>query len=60
MVYVLFLIETIQTIIVTHDSFKAYVRSFGLPDELDKTQNEWLAVPLLSAAGEYSIVYATL
>ena len=55
MVYAIFLIETAQTVLITHDAFDAYVMSFGDLNELDTMQNEWLAVPLISAVGTCGI-----
>ncbi|KIP07872.1 hypothetical protein PHLGIDRAFT_405155 [Phlebiopsis gigantea 11061_1 CR5-6] len=47
--YLLWAIETTQTILITHDAFNAYVRSFGIIAESDEIQNEWLAGPVFSA-----------
>ena len=53
MVYGLFLVETTQTILITHDGFNAYVISFGNLAALNEMQNEWLAVPVFGAIGKY-------
>ncbi|KIP10229.1 hypothetical protein PHLGIDRAFT_66103, partial [Phlebiopsis gigantea 11061_1 CR5-6] len=47
--YLLWAIETTQTILVTNDAFNAFVRSFGMPSELNEIQTEWLAGPIFSA-----------
>lgn len=51
--YTVYLVETVQTIIITHDAFNAYVRSFGDLAALALIQNEWLAIPVFSAFGAF-------
>ncbi|GJE98656.1 hypothetical protein PsYK624_148910 [Phanerochaete sordida] len=48
LVYSVFLIETAQTILVTHDAFNAYAKGFGNLVALGSAQMEWLAVPIFS------------
>ena len=50
--YFVVLLETAQTFMVTNDAFNAYALSFSNFNELNKTRNAWLAVPLLSAVGK--------
>lgn len=46
------LVETVQTVLITHDSFNAFARSFGEVSELNNIQTEWLAGPIISALGK--------
>lgn len=52
LVYAIYLVETTQTILISHDAFNAYAIHFGDLQNLDAMQNEWLAVPVFSAVGE--------
>lgn len=58
LVYTIFLVETAQTIIITHDSFNTFVRSFGDLAAFNEMQNEWLAVPIFSALGASVLHYS--
>lgn len=51
LVYGIYLIEIVQTILVTHDAFNAYASGFGNLQALGSAQLEWLAVPILSGIG---------
>ncbi|KIJ36588.1 hypothetical protein M422DRAFT_179246, partial [Sphaerobolus stellatus SS14] len=44
-------IETLQTLLVTHDVFNAYAKGFGNLDKLNDAQLEWLATPIISGIG---------
>ncbi|KLO19181.1 hypothetical protein SCHPADRAFT_918701 [Schizopora paradoxa] len=44
----IYLIETAQTILVTHDAFAAYASGYGNLNALGSAQLEWLAVPTFS------------
>ncbi|EKM52241.1 uncharacterized protein PHACADRAFT_260480 [Phanerochaete carnosa HHB-10118-sp] len=48
LVYGVYLIETTQTILVTHDAFNAYAKGYGDLTALGSAQLEWLAVPIFS------------
>jgi hypothetical protein len=48
LVFGLYLLETVQTILVTHDLFHAYAIGFGNLSQLESAQLEWLSVPILS------------
>ncbi|EKM52282.1 uncharacterized protein PHACADRAFT_260563 [Phanerochaete carnosa HHB-10118-sp] len=48
LVYSVFLIETTQTVLVTHDAFNAYAKGYGNIVALGSAQLEWLAVPIFS------------
>ena len=52
-VTLVFLVETAQTIIITNDGFNVFARGFGNAMMLNKVQNEWIAILLFSAIGEY-------
>ena len=49
--YVIYVLETLQTILVTHDGYKYYAEGFGNVDALNRTQLEWIAVPTISGIG---------
>ncbi|THU83610.1 hypothetical protein K435DRAFT_592978, partial [Dendrothele bispora CBS 962.96] len=48
LVFGIYFIEAIQTIIITHDAWKAYASGYGRLEALGNLQLEWLAVPFLS------------
>lgn len=47
-VYGVYLIELVQTILVAHDAFAGYAIGYGNLQALDSAQLEWLAVPVFS------------
>ncbi|PPQ98166.1 hypothetical protein CVT26_003212 [Gymnopilus dilepis] len=47
LVFGLYLLETAQTIISTHDMFRTFAIGFGDPLQLRSTQLDWLTVPLI-------------
>ena len=49
--YTIYILETIQTILVTHDGYKYFAEGFGNVETLNKTQLEWIAVPTISGIG---------
>lgn len=53
LVYTIYLIEFVQTILVSHDAFNAYAKFYGNLDELNAMQNEWLTVPVMSSIGKH-------
>lgn len=56
LVYGVYTIETIQTILITHDAHEGYARGFGNLAALDSAHYEWLAVPILSGIGALSFI----
>ena len=52
--YTLWIIETAQTALLTHDAFNSFVRSFGFAPEMDEVQYAWLAGPVSDATGTFS------
>lgn len=51
LVYIVYILETVQTILVTHDAFTYFAAGFGNVDTLGRAQLEWLAVPTISGIG---------
>jgi hypothetical protein len=51
LVFALFTIETMQTILCTHDLFAAYASGWGNLAQLDSAHLEWLATPITSGIG---------
>lgn len=49
LVYFVYVIDTVQTCLVTRDVFNGYARHYGNLDVLDSIQTEWLAVPVFSS-----------
>lgn len=49
--YIVYALDTAQTIIVTNDVFNAYAKHFGDSVTLDAVGVEWLAVPILTSIG---------
>ncbi|GJE98660.1 hypothetical protein PsYK624_148950 [Phanerochaete sordida] len=48
LVYIVYIIEFAQTILVTHDGFRAYAAHYGDFQVLESAQLEWIAVPVMS------------
>ncbi|KIJ36603.1 hypothetical protein M422DRAFT_34164 [Sphaerobolus stellatus SS14] len=55
MVAGIIMIETLQTILVTHDVFNAYAAGFGDLNKLNDAQLEWLATPIISGIVSCSV-----
>ncbi|GJE98670.1 hypothetical protein PsYK624_149050 [Phanerochaete sordida] len=49
LVYFIYVIDTVQTCLVTRDVFNGYAKHYGNLDVLDSIQTEWLAVPVFSS-----------
>lgn len=60
LVYGVYTIETIQTILITHDAHEGYARGFGNLAALDSAHYEWLAVPILSGIGMLYLCFSQL
>ncbi|KAJ3571476.1 hypothetical protein NP233_g3727 [Leucocoprinus birnbaumii] len=46
MVYLLFILEVIQTALTTHDAYRAFVLDFGDPVSLETVRTAWFSVPV--------------
>ena len=53
LVYIVYLVDTAQTCLVTHDIFDAYAKHYGSFDVLNSVQLSPISVPLCSSIGEY-------
>lgn len=53
LVYGVYVIQTVQTILVTHDAFNGYAKGYGRATVLNSAQLEWLAVPIFSGIGMF-------
>lgn len=53
LVYFVYLIDTAQTCLVTHDIVNTYARHYGNLDVLESLQLEPIAVPMISSIGDY-------
>jgi hypothetical protein len=51
LVYSLFVVETLQTILNSHDLFKMYGEGFGNPAALEDLHFSWFSIPILSGIG---------
>ena len=49
LVYGIWFLDTVQTVLITIDQFNTFARHFGDRALLDGAQLEWLAVPILSS-----------
>lgn len=49
LVYSVYILDTVQTILVTNDVFTAYARHFGDIDQVNAVKLEWLAVPVFTS-----------
>lgn len=52
MVYGVYLLEIIQTILVTHDAFAIFGYGFGDLENMAAMHLDWLTVPIMSGVGE--------
>ncbi|KAF8880085.1 hypothetical protein BD779DRAFT_1550380 [Infundibulicybe gibba] len=48
LVFGLYIVETLQTILITHDVFDSFGSGYGMLSALESTQLEWLGVPIIS------------
>lgn len=53
LIFGLFVIETAQTVLCTHDLFAAYASGWGNLAQLGSAHFEWLATPIMSGIGIY-------
>jgi hypothetical protein len=60
LVYGLTLVETIQTVFMTHDAVMALGLGFGNPSALDDAHFSWLTIPLMSSIGPYFRRFMTI
>ncbi|PBK78958.1 hypothetical protein ARMGADRAFT_1093617, partial [Armillaria gallica] len=54
LVYGLYVVEFVQTILVTHDAFAVFWYGFGVLEPLTDVHFNWLAVPIMGAAAAFS------
>ena len=52
LVYGVYILEFIQSILITEDGFRIFVSSFGDVEAIDQVNTAWLSVPILTAIGE--------
>ncbi len=57
LVYGIYVIESVQTILVAHDMFATFGYGFGDIDALTRMNFSWLTVPIMSAVGSRSNCY---
>ncbi len=55
LVYGIYVIESVQMMLIAHDMFARFGYSFGDIDALTKTDFNWLTVPIMSAVGARSV-----
>ena len=53
-VYGIYILDAVQTFIVTSDVFLIYAKYYGETDQLNAMHNEWIAVPIFSGIGTSS------
>lgn len=52
LVYGVYILETLQTMVVTHDAFASFGAGFGSFEALDNIQLTCLSIPILSGIGQ--------
>ncbi len=57
LVYGIYVIEFVQTMIVAHDKFAVFGYGFGDIEALTRMNHSWLTVPVMSAVGARSVCY---
>ena len=60
LVYGLYVVELIQTILVTYDAFAIFGYGFGDLEALTKIHFNWLVVPIMGGIGTYYVQYIPL
>jgi len=53
LVYGIYLIELVQSILVIETGFWTFVTSFGNVEVFDRIETLWLSVPILTAIGKF-------
>ena len=56
LVYGIYFIELVQSILVIETGFRTFVTSFGNVEVFDRIETLWLSVPILTAIGEFSYI----
>lgn len=51
-VYGVYIVEIVQTILITHDAFSDFGFGFGNIEAVKDIQFEWLTVPVMSGLGK--------
>ena len=54
LVYGIYILEFIQSVLIIENSFRMFVTSFGDVEAVDQVKTAWLSVPILTAIGELS------
>ncbi|EJD00216.1 uncharacterized protein FOMMEDRAFT_22670 [Fomitiporia mediterranea MF3/22] len=54
-VYGLYIMDTLQSILVAHDAFNGYAKGFGDLTALGSIQMEWLATPILTGLASFTV-----
>jgi hypothetical protein len=55
LVYGIYILEFIQSVLIIKDGFRIFVSSFGDDEALDQVGVTWLSVPILTAIGECAL-----
>ncbi|KAF8996709.1 hypothetical protein BDQ17DRAFT_1172193, partial [Cyathus striatus] len=60
MVYIVFILETIQSAMIGRDVYVTFAKGFGNPDAINNIHLEWFTLPFLGSivAGMVQILYA--
>lgn len=51
LIYGIYMVDTAQTLILTHDAYNTFAKGFGDLSALDAMQNGWFYAPVLSGIG---------
>jgi hypothetical protein len=54
LVYGIYILEVVQSTLITEMGFRAFVTSFGDVQSFGQAETGWLTVPILTAIGELS------
>jgi hypothetical protein len=52
LVYSIFFLETVQTVIVGRDAFAVLASGWGNPARIYNMENQWLTAPIMDSLGE--------
>ena len=52
-VYLLYILETTQTLITMNDAFVTFAKNFGNPSVLTNVRSIWLTIPVFTSISKY-------
>ncbi|KAF8996705.1 hypothetical protein BDQ17DRAFT_1249469, partial [Cyathus striatus] len=57
MVYIVFILETIQSAMLGRDAYVTFAEGFGNPNAVNNIHLEWFTLPFLGSIGKFSCCF---